>query len=153
MKSKLAKRIAVLMAVAVMGMTTVACGGSNASSTALTEEEYLTETQELVTAMNDVVTKAGSIDPTDVEGAKQLIEDCKAPLVEFAALEAPEKYAEAHAKYKSGCEAMVEYLDMAVDAMDPEKAADLDMEKMVNLIQTAQTDLMEADSLMQEAMK
>lgn len=144
---KFVKRIAALMAVAVMGATMVACGDGKA------EAEYIAETEKLVEAMEAVNEKATSIDPTDVEGAKQLIEEIKAPLVEFAAVEAPERFAEAHAKYKSGCEAMIEYLDMTLDAMDPEKAAELDIEKYLGLVQTATDDLTEADALMQEAVK
>lgn len=145
--NKLVKRIAALMAVALMGATMVACGDSAA------EAEYIAETEKLVDAMNAVTEKSATLDPNDLEGAKQLIEEVKAPLVEFAAVEAPERFAEAHAKYKSGCEAMVEYLDMTLDALDPEKAADLDMEKFLSLIQTAEADLTEADTLMQEAIK
>ncbi len=144
---KLVRRIATLMAVALMGAAMAACGDNAA------EAAYITETEKLVDAMNAVTEKSAALDPNDLEGAKQLIEEVKAPLVEFAAVEAPERFAEAHAKYKSGCEAMVEYLDMTLEALDPEKAADLDMEKFLSLIQTAEADLTEADTLMQEAIK
>ncbi|MDE6977193.1 MAG: hypothetical protein K2P13_09435, partial [Lachnospiraceae bacterium] len=63
----------------------------------------------------------------------------------------PEKYADTQAKYKTGCEAMIEYLDMCVDMMDPEKAAELDMDKLTSLLTTIQNDFTEAASLMEAA--
>lgn len=145
--NKLVKRIAVLVTAAVMGVSMLACGDS------ASEADYIAETEKLVEAMDAVSEKADALDPDDLEGAKALLEEVKAPLVEFAALEAPERFAEAHAKYKSGCEAMIEYLDMTIDALDPEKAAELDVEKYMSLIATAEADLTEADTLMEEAVK
>lgn len=156
MKNKLVKRIAALMAVAVMGMSVMACGGSNggteaAASSALSEEEYVAKTTELANAMTNVMTEAASLDADDVEGAKKLIEGMKEPFVEFAAIQAPEKYADAQTKYKSGSEAMIEYLDMCIDLMDPEKAADADMDKLMDLLTTIQNDFTEGASLMEAA--
>lgn len=145
--NKLVKRIAALMTAAVMGVSMMACGDGAA------EADYIAATEKLVADMEAVSEKAATLDPNDLEGAKALLEEVKAPLVEFAAVEAPEKFAEAHAKYKSGCEAMIEYLDMTVEALDPEKAANLDIEKYMSLITTAEADLTEADALMQEAIK
>lgn len=155
MKMNLVKRIAVLSVIAVLGMSAAACGGktaqTGAETAALTEEEYVAKTQELAQAMTTAVTDAASVDTSDAEGAKKVIEDLKAPFVEFAALAAPEKYADTQAKYKSGCEAMIEYLDMCVDMMDPEKAAELDMDKLTGLLTTIQNDFTEAASLMEAA--
>ena len=149
MKRSLVKRIAILAAVAVLGMTAAACGGKAAetgAAAALTEDEYVAKTQELSQAMADAVTNSAA-----VEGAKKMIEELKTPFVEFAALTAPEKYADTQAKYKTGCEAMIEYLDMCVDMMDPEKAAELDMDKLTSLLTTIQNDFTEAASLMEAA--
>lgn len=155
MKKNLVKRIAAMLTVAVMGMSVVACGGSNggteASSAALTEEEYIAKTNELAESMNNVMTEAASLDANDVEGAKKLIEGLKAPFVEFAAIQAPEKYADAQAKYKSGSEAMIKYLDMCVDMLDPEKAAEVDMEELTEVVTTIQNDFTEGANLMQSA--
>ena len=154
MKRSLVKRIAILAAVAVLGMTAAACGGKAAetgTAAALTEDEYVAKTQELSQAMADAVTNSAAVDPSDVEGAKKMIEELKTPFVEFAALTAPEKYADTQAKYKTGCEAMIEYLDMCVDMMDPEKAAELDMDKLTGLLTTIQNDFTEAASLMEAA--
>lgn len=156
MKNKLVKRIAALMAVAVMGMSVVACGGNAegteaTASTALTEEEYIAKTTELSESMANVMTEAASIDATDVEAAKELLEGLKAPFVEFAAIQAPEKYAEAQAKYKSGSEAMIEYLDMCIEFMDPDKAADADTDKLMELLTTIQNDFTEGAALEEAA--
>lgn len=158
MKSNLLKRIAVLATVAVMGMSAAACGGKSEeagaeASTALTEEEYVAKTEELAQSMTEVMNDAAALDPDDVEGAKAMIEGLKAPFVEFAALEAPEKYAATQEKYKTGCEAMIEYLDMCTDLMDPDKAADVDMDKLTTLLTTIQNDFTEAATLMEEASK
>ena len=61
-------------------------------------------------------------------------------------MKAPEKYAAAHEKFKSGCDAMVEYLDMMVTAMD---SGDIDMEKMTSLITTIQNDFTEGASMLE----
>lgn len=155
MRNKLVKRIAALMAVAVMGMSVVACGGSDkgteASSAALTEEEYIAKTTELAESMTNVMTEAASLDASDLEGAKEFIEGLKAPFEEFAAIQAPEKYADAQAKYKSGSETMIKYLDMCVEMMDPEKAAEADTDALMELLTTIQTDFTEAASLMEAA--
>ena len=129
----------------------------------LTEEEYLNKTEELAQTMTDTMTKAqedlAKLEADDVDGAKALIEGMKAPFVEFAAVQAPEKYAAAQAKYKSGCEAMVEYLDILLDTMEmsasgktpsQEETQKL-VEDMTNAITTAHNDLTEAGNLLIEA--
>lgn len=156
MKNKLVKRIAALLAVAVMGMSVMACGGSNggtesAASAALTEEEYIAKTNELAESMTNVMTEAANIDASDVEGAKKFIEGLKDPFEEFAAIQAPAKYADAQAKYKSGSEAMIKYLDMCIDLMDPDKAADADMNELMDLLTTIQNDFTEGANLMEAA--
>mgnify|MGYP001027426841 FL=1 len=155
MGNKFVKRIVALVAVAVMGMSVVACGGNaagtEASSSALTEEEYAAKVEELQAALEKVGTEANSLDPTDVEGAKKLLEDLKAPFVEFAAVQAPEKYAEAQEKYKSGSEAMVEYIDSVSEMLDPEKAANVDANKIMELMTKAATDFQEGDNLLEAA--
>ena len=155
MKNKLVKRVAALLAVAVMVMSVVACGGGNGTeataSAALTEEEYVAKTTELAESMTNVMTEAASLDTSDAEAAKEFIEGLKAPFVEFASLQAPEKYAEAQAKYKSGSEAMIKYLDMMVEMLDPAKAAEADTEALMELLTTIQTDFTEAANLMSAA--
>lgn len=155
MKKNLVKRIAALMVVAVMGMSVTACGGNGggteAASSALSEEEYIAKTNELAESMNNVMTEAAALDPNDVEGAKKMIEGLKAPFVEFAAIQAPEKYADAQAKYKSGSEAMVKYLDMCIDMMDPDKAANMDVNELTEILTTIQNDFTEGANLMEAA--
>ena len=143
MRNKLVKRIAALLCVAVMGMSVVACGGG---SNGAAQEEYEAKATELGNSLNSAMTDAAALDPNDVEGAKEFIEGLKAPFVEFSALKAPAKYADAHAKFQSGCDAMVEYLDMCIAAMD---SGDVDMEKMTSLLTTIQNDFTEGASMLE----
>lgn len=150
MRNKLVKRIALLLSVAVMSVSVVACGGGSGNAaqeeTTLTEEEYEAKAQELGEKLNSAMTDASSIDPNDVDAAKEFIAGLKDPFIEFGSLKAPEKYAAAHEKFKSGCDAMVEYLDMMVTAID---SGDIDMEKMTSLITTIQNDFTEGASMLE----
>ena len=148
MRNKIVKRIAALLSVAVMCVSVVACGGGSekAGADTLTEEEYEAKAEELGNSLNTAMTDAASIDPNDVEAAKEFIEGLKDPFIEFGALNAPAKYADAHAKFQSGCDAMVEYLDMCIAAMD---SGDVDMEKMTSLLTTIQNDFTEGASMLE----
>lgn len=152
MRNKLVKRIAVLLSVAVLGVSMAACGGSAndgaaAEEATLTEEEYEAKAEELSEKLNSSMTDAASIDPNDVDAAKEFIAGLKDPFIEFGSLKAPEKYAAAHEKFSSGCDAMVEYLDMMVSAID---TGDIDMEKMTSLLTTIQNDFTEGASMLDE---
>lgn len=136
---------------------------AEAAGEALTEEEYLTKAEELGQAMTDVSAKVqadlASMDPSDTEGIAKLMEELKAPFVEFSAIQAPEAYAEAQAKYKSGCEAMIDYLDIIVSAMEMEASGKTPteeetqklMEDMTNALTIVTTDFTEGATLMEEA--
>lgn len=143
--------------------TTEAETKAEAAGEALTEEEYLTKAEELGQAMTDVSAKVqadlASMDPSDTEGIAKLMEELKAPFVEFSAIQAPEAYAEAQAKYKSGCEAMIDYLDIIVSAMEMEASGKTPteeetqklMEDMTNALTIVTTDFTEGATLMEEA--
>ena len=143
--------------------TTEAETKAEAAGEALTEEEYLTKAEELGQAMTDVSAKVqadlASMDPSDTEGIAKLMEELKAPFVEFSAIQAPEAYAEAQAKYKSGCEAMIDYLDIIVSAMEMEASGKTPteeetqklMEDMTNALTIVSTDFTEGATLMTEA--
>lgn len=127
---------------------------------ALTEDEYLTKVEELGTSMTDTVTNSqtqlSSLDPTDVEGAAKVIEDMKAPFVDFAAITAPEAYTDAQAKFKTGCEAMIEYLDICLEMMsmgDKVPTAEETQElttRLTTALTTVQTDFTDASALLIE---
>lgn len=175
MKKGIMKKIC-MAALAIMTAAALsACSGqpTNAGSStveetttaapALTEEEYIAKTEELQTTITESMTKVqedlANLDTEDVDGAKKLIEEMQAPFVEFAAVLAPEKFAPAQEKYKSGCEAMVEYLNICLEMMDMGAAgtepdeADLQAltERLTTSITTVQTDLTEAMTLMADA--
>ena len=148
MRTKIVKRIVALLSVAVMSMSVVACGGgsSTAEANTLTKEEYEAKAEELSNSLSTAMTEAASIDPNDVDAAKEFIEGLKAPFIEFGSVNAPAKYADAHAKFKSGCDAMVEYFDVCIDAMD---SGEVDSEKMTSLLTTIQNDFTEGAAMLE----
>lgn len=207
MKNKLVKRIAVLMAAAIMSMSVMACGDKaqetaveetvdeaveetaeeaadieetteaadteaadteaadaevtadteeSAAGEALTVEEYEEKVIELTDSMTQAQTDLESVDQTDVESMKEFVKGVIAPYEEFIAVTAPEKYAPAHEKFVSACEAMIAYFNACVDMMDMEGSATEEevkevTENLTNLLTTAQTDFTEAATLMDEA--
>lgn len=194
MKNNLVKKIAVLAAVAVMGMSVAACGNKAEEATAneaeapaaedtgaeapveaeapaeaeapveaeapaaetLTEDEYVAKAQEasenLVAVMANVQTDLASIDPADTDAITEYIEGLKAPLAEFAALQAPEKFAEVQGKFKESCESLIEYFDLCIQMMDPEAEADAAelAAKTTEIMTAVQTNLTEAYAMMDE---
>lgn len=129
---------------------------AEAAGEALTEEEYEAKAAELLESMTTTMTEAqeelNTLDVNDVEGAKDFIEGLKAPFAEFAAVQAPEKYADAQVKFKSSCEAMMEYLDLCISMLDMEEDADTAelTTQLTDLLTTLQNDLTEGLTLMGE---
>lgn len=187
MKNNFVKRIAVLAAVAVMGMSMAACGNKAEEAAAneteatetpaaeeapaaeapaeaeeapaaetLTEEEYVAKAQEasdkLVATMTNVQSDLASMDLTDIDAITEYVEGLKTPLVEFAALQAPEKYAEVQGKFKESCEALIEYFDLCIELMAPDADADVAelTAKTTEIMTTVQTNLTEAYTMMAE---
>lgn len=164
MKKNTLKRIFAALLVASMAFAMTACGdkpaegegttqGDAAAQTALTEEEYAQKFEDLQKSMTDLQTEAGKLDPTDAAAAKALLEKLKTPFADFAAVTAPEKFADAQAKFKSGCEAMVKYID-GMMAMMEETDATKQQELMTTALedmQTAAADIAEGTELMEAA--
>lgn len=164
MKTKTFSRLAVLMLTLAMMLTLAACGNGNQNNNssnnsdneqpvALTEEEY----QQAVIDLGDKVTEASnaaaSLDPNDPEAAKQVLADMKAPFVEFMAITPPEAYAAAHEKLQTGCQAMIDYIDLVtslIDETDPSKIADA-QPQMMELLQTVTDSFTEGSQLLAEA--
>lgn len=134
---KMVKTVVSLIMLCAMTLSLAACGGS--SSGALSEEDYVKEIEKVGTAMVELQNNAASA--TDVEGAKKLLEDLKTQFNNMAQLNAPDKYKDAQAKIKSGSEAMVKYIDMALKAADGTMPSADDQQKMMEYITTAMTDL------------
>lgn len=110
---------------------------------ALSEEDYkakITEIGNKVAELTNDVNAAQTKASTDPEGAINdlidIVAEMKPLYQELADLKAPEKFAEAQKKIKSGCEASVEMLDLTVEmmelAVDPEQA-DKAQEKLTEL--------------------
>lgn len=127
---------------------------TKAAEGTLTEDEYLTEAERLMTDISSSMEKLqadiSQMDTTDADGFETFAEKVKAPYVELAALQAPELYAGAQAKFKSGSEAMIEYLDICVELVNPETAASADSSKLTELLTVIQNDFTEGSAIMEE---
>lgn len=148
MKNNLVKRIAVLASAVMMGVSLIACGGGG-----LSDKAYIAKVNEfsskVESTMNEAEQQLSGVAEDDVDATVELIEGLKAPFSEFAALEAPEKYKEAHAKYQSGCKAMNEMLDTLIEiAKDGEDVDPSVIDKFEQAYTTMVTDFTEADSMM-----
>ena len=147
-----------LLLVSAMVLCTAACSSNSANagaSEALTEEEY----QEAVTKLGDsftaLQTEAASLDLTDPDAAKEMLESLKAPLSEFIAIVPPETFQSAHEKMKSGSEAMIDYIDTAISLVSETDAAKIQEASttMMEQLQTASNDLLEGAQMLEDAMQ
>lgn len=164
------KRLFVLMLALSMTLSLAACkkdegngGGSDGKMSVQDYEAKMKELEETVTSLNsEINSKMSTLDMANADDIKQFktfVEDMKKPLNELAGLQAPEKYAAAQAKYKSGCEAMVKALDAVVELVDMSSDPEnVDQDKLTEVMTTMQEqmeigseDLLEADKLIQEA--
>lgn len=166
MNTKLMRTLCMAVVLVMVVMAAAGCQSSNSTtsngdgkSAALTEDEYLKKVQEIASNMQniqgEITEKMQGLDPTDVEAVQKVLGDLKAPFNEFASLQAPEKYAAAQAKYKSGCEAMVQFIDITIEMSG--MGADADATKvqektteMMEVLTKATQDLTEADKLINE---
>lgn len=170
MKRNVAKKLGLFLLMALMAVAMVGCGGGedgaadgDQTTAQLTEEEYQAKVEEFATNMQNLQTeitaKMQEVDPTDADAVKAILDELKAPFVEFAALNAPEKYQAAQEKFKSGSEQMIQFIDTTKELMDlqadPANAdATVIQEKTEALTTTltqAAADLAEGEALMNEA--
>ena len=132
---------------------TNASGELYADDAALTEEEYQTAVTELNDKLTSIQTDASALDPNDPDAAKQLLEDMKAPFQDFINITPPASYADAHEKMKSGCQAMIDYLDTVNSMLEETDEGKLQeaANTMMEQLQTAVTDLTEGATMLSEA--
>lgn len=163
MKKNATKRLLAVLMAGVMAFSLAACGGKDKGNAdpnapvALTEEEYQQAANDLGTKMSEI--QKGVADAqTDPEAAKKILEDVKKTLSEFMELTPPESYAAGHEKIKSGCQAMIEVMDIANEMADMGEGADPN--KLTEMLTTMQekmvqgsTDLQEGAKLLDEADK
>lgn len=142
-----------LLAVSLAGCNKSGDNGDAAGGEALTEEEYqdaVTKLSEDFTALQE---EANNLDTTDVDAAVELLEGLKAPLNDFISIVPPEAYSAAHEKLQSGSQAMIDYIDVVIGMVgetDQTKIEEATAE-MLELIQTATTDLTDGAQLLAEA--
>lgn len=168
MKKHMLKSIFAALLVASLAFSMTACGGDDkpadganvsdsadgsgdAAAAALTEEEYEDAVANLATEMQGVQAKMAEVDQTDADAVKAAVEEVKAPFSKLAAVTPPEKYADAHAKIKSGCEAMIAYLDGALKLTDGGTPSEDDLKALTDNLTKAATDLGEGQQLLTEA--
>lgn len=102
-----------------------ACTNPDAANTAqaagsgvLTEQQYLDRFDEFGKRLADISGRVESIDYGDVEAAKQVLNEMKTLFIQFAEVQAPARFAQAHERYKNGCAAMVDQLDITIQMND-----------------------------------
>lgn len=121
---------------------------------AMTEAEYIEALDSLSDEIYTLQAKTDMIDADDTEGAKAHIEELKAPFDSFAAIDnPPEDFADGHAKIQSGCQAIVEYLDLVKDIVgetDEDKLASA-AERMTDKLAFAMEQLREGTGMVEEA--
>jgi len=154
---KTARILSLIMALVMMVSVFAACGEKEEEKeTRMTKEEYADAFQKLSDDLTEVQTEAQKLDANDVEGAKKILEDLKAPFTEFIdTVNPPEEYEEAHGKIKSGCEHMVAYIDIVLGAVgetDQDKLNEAASDMMEEL-QAAVADLSEGATMLEEADK
>lgn len=156
MKAGKISKALMLMLACCMVVSLAACNKDDGGSgDALTEQEYqdaVTKLSDDITAIqNDVANMSGD----DKEAGIKALEDMKTTLNEFINVTPPKAYEAAHEKLKSGSQAMVDFIDAAIEVVneeDAEKAQEKSTE-MMELMQTALTDLAEGSQLLADASK
>lgn len=157
MKNGMGKHLSALLLAATMVFSLAACdaGSKQEEDTAsgLTKEEYQQAVQTLSTEISEIQDRASEIDGTDVEQTKELLDELKTPLQDFMAIDPPESYAAGHAKLKSGCQSLIEYIDLLVDALGEtdQTALQESSEQMQTLMESAVADLQEGAQLLDDA--
>lgn len=153
MKNNMTKRLLAALMAAAMLLGMAACGkpadggtaqdGGQQATTALTKDEYKQAFQDMSKSLEDIQTNATNVDMNDPEAAKAVLEEMKGPLNDFIAVTPPEEYKDAHAKLKSGCEAMVGFVDSVLGMVGETDQAKLKTagEEMQTYLTTAITDI------------
>lgn len=123
---------------------------SQSEQTALSKEDYEASFAELAADLQSIQSEASSIDTTDVDAAKKLLEDLKKPFSDFMSQVPPAEYEEAHQKITSGCQAMIDYIDGCYDLVGETDTTKIQeaTSTLTEKLQTAITDLMEGSELL-----
>ena len=134
---KFLKIMSLTFVVLMMSFALVACGGDDTQQPqGMTEEEYKAKLEEIGTKMDSISADMENIitmlvfGDRDIDALNAYFKDLKAPFIEFANLEAPEKYQEAQEKFKIGCETAVEILTEAQDCFTMMANGDFDMAEL-----------------------
>lgn len=157
MKNGMVKRLSALLLAAAMVVSLAACGadGKQEEDTAsgMTKQEYQQAVQTLSTEISDIQDRASEIDGTDAEQTKDLLDELKTPLQDFMAIDPPESYAAGHEKLQSGCQSLIEYIDLLADALGEtdQTALQESSEQMQTLMESAVADLQEGAQLLDDA--
>lgn len=157
MKNGMVKRLSALLLAAAMVFSLAACGADSKQEedtvSGMTKEEYQQAVQTLSTEIGEIQDRASEIDGTDAEQAKDLLDELKTPLQDFMAIDPPESYAAGHKKLQSGCQSLIEYIDLLVDTIGEtdQTALQESSEQMQTLMESAVADLQEGAQLLDDA--
>lgn len=157
MKNGMVKRLSALLLAAAMVFSLAACGADSKqeedTASGMTKEEYQQAVQTLSTEIGEIQDRASEIDGTDAEQAKDLLDELKTPLQDFMAIDPPESYAAGHEKLQSGCQSLIEYIDLLVDTIGEtdQTALQESSEQMQTLMESAVADLQEGAQLLDDA--
>lgn len=159
MKKSATKRLLAVLMAGIMAFSLAACGGKEGGGSAadpnapvaMTEEEYQAAVEDLGAKMSRLQEGVNAAE-NDPEAAKKILEEVKATLTEFMELNPPESYAEGHAKIESGCEALIEVLDIALEITEMDMTSP-DMDKLTEKLTRMQEKMTEGSTAMMEGAK
>lgn len=154
---QMTKRLLALLAASALVLGLGACGekAEEEAEGALSEEEYIDAVDNLSLEMFSVQQASQEAEIADEQAARDLVEELQKPLRDFIAIVPPAAYAEAHEKLQSGCQAMIDYIDIIFDAAGQtdddvlQQAAEDANEKLM----TAMEDLSEGSTLLGDAVQ
>lgn len=151
MKKKTSRSLMALLLVCVMAIALTACSKKGDT---LTKEQYQEAVTKLTQDFADIQAKATDLDVNDKDAATKLLTELKKPLEDFKNVKAPKEFDEGHAKMQSGCQAMLDYLDIVIDAAgsdDPTSKLTESSTKIQEKVTAAVTDMSEGAQLLTKA--
>ncbi len=166
MKKNMVKRLLAVLVGAAMVLSLTACGGKTdnqggadgadaQASAALTEEEYQQAAENLATELAAIQTEVSKLDWNDTEAAKSALEELKKPLNNFMLVTPPTSYEAGHEKMKSGCQALIDFVDVTISIVGETDQAKLEAGsvRMQELIAASVNDMAEGAALLEQATK
>lgn len=163
------RRLLSLLALFCLVLALTACGGGGSSAdgssangsgsqskanTALTEEEYETEVEELSTDISNAMSSMSGLSSTDEASLRQGIDTMRTmvePFRNFAAIQnPPENWADAHAKIADGCNKFADSLEGLCNSAEGMLDGEMSTEDYNSVVMDYTMGLNEAATLLTE---